>query len=56
MRPENLRRVNEALAVMQPNPKYRQHRQGHYAQHRHAQHYDQVLGERRAAIIRRRGY
>jgi hypothetical protein len=48
--------INTQLRMMQPNPKYAQRRQGHYAQHRHAQHYDQVLGERRAAIIRRRGY
>jgi hypothetical protein len=39
MEPANLRRVNEQLRMMQPNPKYAQRRQGHYAQHRHAQVY-----------------
>jgi hypothetical protein len=52
----NLPAINAQLAMMPPNPKYAQRRTGHYAQHRHAQHYDQVLGERRAAQIRRRAY
>jgi hypothetical protein len=56
MRPENLRRATEHLRMMPPNLKYAQHRTNHYAQARHGQHYDQVLGERRAALMRRRGY
>jgi hypothetical protein len=54
MSPENLRRVNAAIAMRPPNPRYAQHRgPGRYMQERHSQFWEQQLGERRYAQLRR---
>jgi hypothetical protein len=54
MEPANLRRINEQLQMMPPNPRFAQHRgPDRHVQHRFAGRYEQQLGERRYAQLRR---
>ena len=48
--------LNAKLRMMAPDPRYAQHRQDSFVQHRHAGFAAAHLGERRAAQLRRRGY
>jgi hypothetical protein len=53
MSPENLRRVNAEIAMRPPDPRYAQHRTDRYVQHRNVQFWEQQIGERRFAQLRR---